>query len=698
MFRTKKRNASTDVSRKTKKGKKEASISNESDGETVAIGYEIPVLSGEKQIYSLINSSLMNFITSPIAVSTETNSSRNIFAVNELSLNAIEWNSFVIGKLKISKDIESNVLNEMLQEENRLQREYSYANHLGLQAVIIDISNLTTTNSYTNLSRFIHFLSIIHKATSPQIWIQIPAAATILPNDNDNNNNNNNSLSDTWEIWDTIRHRIDHDPKIHIALTFPSLENLEILNHFELRCAQWIAEPLQAIYLSTNYFFQSKSNTQQLKLSKKITTLLTKWYFSYKLHYILYGELLEGFELIDYRHCLWKVYTQYLQTKGPLSLQEKFNQSYEDILETPLDPLQVNLDANTYRIMEQDPIKYQQYELALITRLLDLKKQFHHHHHHQEEEEQTSSVSSSVSISISLPIIRILVIGPGRGPLIESSLVAAAVTKLPCQIIAIEKNKNAVNTIAYRFRHHNNVEIIFGDVRKVIHDKQQIASQSIDIIVSELLGSLGDNEAAPECLIYAQSVLKENGIMIPQQYTSYVAPISCSKLWNNARNMFLGSLVSTEQIGLDYPYVVHLHSYAQYGGDAKALFTFQHPDPHSAEGKEEETQQVGNRYTTIEFEIETSTTLHGLGGYFDCCLYGDISFSTVPHNHSVGMFSWFPMFLPFQRPIRVNPHDRLSITIWRRVTTEKMWYEWMVTSPIVLGLQNSAGRSFSIHL
>ena len=48
--------------------------------------------------------------------------------------------------------------------------------------------------------------------------------------------------------------------------------------------------------------------------------------------------------------------------------------------------------------------------------------------------------------------------------------------------------------------------------------------------MSELLGSFGDNELSPECLDGAQKFLKESGISIPSSYTSYIAPISSSKL------------------------------------------------------------------------------------------------------------------------------------------------------------------------
>ena len=46
-----------------------------------------------------------------------------------------------------------------------------------------------------------------------------------------------------------------------------------------------------------------------------------------------------------------------------------------------------------------------------------------------------------------------------------------------------------------------------------------------DILVSELLGSFSDNELSPECLDGAQKFLKPDGISIPSEYTSFVAPL-----------------------------------------------------------------------------------------------------------------------------------------------------------------------------
>ncbi|KAJ2916621.1 hypothetical protein MD484_g3780, partial [Candolleomyces efflorescens] len=74
------------------------------------------------------------------------------------------------------------------------------------------------------------------------------------------------------------------------------------------------------------------------------------------------------------------------------------------------------------------------------------------------------------------------------------------------------------------------VDLIFGDMRSLD------VPEKADILVSELLGSFGDNELSPECLDGAMRFLKPDGISIPSSYTAHLAPLSSSKLYNEARS------------------------------------------------------------------------------------------------------------------------------------------------------------------
>ena len=69
---------------------------------------------------------------------------------------------------------------------------------------------------------------------------------------------------------------------------------------------------------------------------------------------------------------------------------------------------------------------------------------------------------------------------------------------------ALEKNPNAFVTLQYRKDKEwgDKVYLLFGDMRTL-----QVPEKA-DIIVSELLGSFGDNELSPECLDGAMRFLK----------------------------------------------------------------------------------------------------------------------------------------------------------------------------------------------
>jgi protein arginine N-methyltransferase 5 len=101
-------------------------------------------------------------------------------------------------------------------------------------------------------------------------------------------------------------------------------------------------------------------------------------------------------------------------------------------------------------------------------------------------------------------VVTLMVVGAGRGPLVRASLRAAEKAKRKLRVYAVEKNANAVVTL------RNLKESEWGDQVTVIDQDMRTwkAPEKADIIVSELLGSFGDNELSPECLDGAQHFLQ----------------------------------------------------------------------------------------------------------------------------------------------------------------------------------------------
>ncbi|VDH93166.1 type II protein arginine methyltransferase [Mytilus galloprovincialis] len=350
------------------------------------------------------------------------------------------------------------------------------------------------------------------------------------------------------------------------------------------------------------------------------------------------------------------------ETQPPPDPVAQFAKGYEDYLQSPLQPLMDNLESQTYEIFEKDPVKYSQYQKAVYHALLDKVKP---------EERDTKEIV-------------LMVVGAGRGPLVRASIAAAqqAGRKVK-KIYAVEKNPNAVITL------ENMKDEMWGDQVEVISCdmRKWEAPQKADILVSELLGSFADNELSPECLDGAQRFLKEDGISIPCEYTSFLAPLQSEKLHNEVRNC--KDKDKQPDHYFEMPYVVRLHN-CQVLDEPKKVFVFKHPN------KDEVIDN--SRHISLDFDIQNDALLHGFSGYFETVLYGDINLSILPSTHSQGMFSWFPIYFPIKTPLFLKKGDTVSVDIWRCVSEKNVWYEWAITKPQILPIHNPKGRSYTIGL
>jgi protein arginine N-methyltransferase 5 len=364
---------------------------------------------------------------------------------------------------------------------------------------------------------------------------------------------------------------------------------------------------------------------------------------------------------------------------GGADAKESFEAPYHDVLQSPLQPLADHLESATYQVFEQDPVKYRLYREALVE-ALDVDKR----------------IARDV-----VDTVVVFVVGAGRGPLVRATLAAAAVTKRNVRVYAVEKNPNAVHTLrhaAARDGWGDVVTILAGDMRATGPPERG------HIIVSELLGSFGCNEASPECLDGAQELLLPDvGFSIPASYSSWAAPLCSSKLYTEARSFYiedaLGVAGHTGESGgraprraLETMYVVSIWN-ADVLTDSAELFSFDHPTPQPA---------ANDRFSSVTFMSPYDTTITGFGGYFECVLYGTVHMSINPQSHSPGMFSWFPVYIPLHTPIGVKEGESVTLRMSRRSDghTRKLWYEWTVSTSggQTSALHNVGGRSHAVGL
>lgn len=405
----------------------------------------------------------------------------------------------------------------------------------------------------------------------------------------------------------------------------------------------------------------------------------------------------------------------------PRSPMERFGIGYQDYLQAPLQPLTVNLESITYEVFEKDPIKYEWYEQAIGKALSDWL----------EQKKPTSGPDGRVVLAV---------VGAGRGPLVTRALQASKATGVEIEAWAVEKNPNAFILLQ---RHNQTiwggkVNVVKSDMRSWKGPRRDSSptldqapvgqtigidssllcapsesgareecssSGAVDILVSELLGSFGDNELSPECLDGVTHLLNpEHGISIPASYSAHLTPISAPKLHAD-----ISAQRSTNPAASETPYVVMLHaidylstsqptvsistplhissSGSNNGGSGtrsltstppltlempspivQAAWSFSHPNPNiptPASGESLVSNAHNVRRTRLTFPCQHHGVCHGLGGYFETVLYGNTELSTNPVTmdaKSPGMISWFPIYFPLK--VRVSCRDLPTINIF----------------------------------
>ncbi|PSR91898.1 Protein arginine N-methyltransferase [Actinidia chinensis var. chinensis] len=585
------------------------------------------------------------------------------FAGSDLVLSPLQWSSHVVGKISSWIDLDSE--DEILRKDSEivLKQEIAWASHLSLQACLLPTPKGV---SCANYARCVN--QILQNLNNMQLWLRIPLEKA----DDDSLNGNCDPLGkgqvDSWETWNCFRLLCEHHSQLSIALDV--LSSLPSTNSL----GRWFGESVRAAIIHTNSFLTNARGYPCL--SKRHQKLIIA-FFNHSIQIVVSGtpvhnlpmgssELAanhtDNFDSVQ-RHSLraYLDYVAYLYQKmDPLPEQERLELGYRDFLQSPLQPLMDNLEAQTYETFEKDTVKYIQYQRAISKALLD-----------RISDEEASSKTTVL-----------MVVGAGRGPLVRASLQAAEETGRKLKVYAVEKNPNAIVTLHSLVKlegWENIVTIVSCDMR--CWD----APEKADILVSELLGSFGDNELSPECLDGAQRFLKQDGVSIPTSYTSFIQPVTTSKLYNDVKS-------HKDLVHFETAYVVKLHRVARLA-PSQPVFTFTHP--------EYSTTKDNQRYKKLQFEIphdSGSVLVHGFAGYFDATLYKDVHLGIEPSTATPNMFSWFPIYFPLRTPVCVRPGSPLEVHLWRCCGSTKVWYEWCVTNPSACPIHNSNGRSYWVGL
>ncbi|KAJ9578127.1 hypothetical protein L9F63_025012, partial [Diploptera punctata] len=279
------------------------------------------------------------------------------FTRSDLILAGSDWNNLIVGKLSpyINVDSEDPIVRK--QSEEALNQELAYASHLGLPAIMFTLRG----DNQINLARILH--NKMQAGSTYQVWLHLPmespavAAAYNYENEEELKELNGGREQNTWEWWNTFRSVCNFEKKLGLALEMtadlPSEEEI----------SRWVGEPIKCLMLSTSLFVTNKKGYPVLLRPHQN---LIKSMANLDVQVVVRGAI---------RHGCSKYYQQYLdhlwQSTSLTDPLVAYARGYEDYLQCPLQPLMDNLESQTYEVFEKDPVKYNEYQRAIYSALLD---------------------------------------------------------------------------------------------------------------------------------------------------------------------------------------------------------------------------------------------------------------------------------------------------------------------------------------
>ncbi|KAI1721385.1 PRMT5 arginine-N-methyltransferase domain-containing protein [Ditylenchus destructor] len=564
-----------------------------------------------------------------------------------------------------------------------LEKELNYLSYMGLQSVVIPLKHVKSPK----LGSIIHKW-LWSKASNFTFWIILPTNLSCF----------RGNACDVWSIWADFRNMCENHPRLMAGIKICEDSDEEFYTTALLN--RWRNEPVACLWIDSAIFV-SGSASNDLRLSQFHCQLLRDIWLdicpSLRPRYVLLSSLSNdnGINLAsDYADAVKATFSD--STELGRNLVRKWPIELVDSLQTPLQPLSANLESIVYNTFEEDKVKYAAYKTAISLALKDII----------DRKSAENNISSEVSIVA-------FVVGAGRGPLVnmlidsENEVKNCYSVSFILNIWAVEKNPNACLSLQYcnEQRWNNRVHILHCDMRNLAELNTQSKIPNADIIISELLGSFADNELSPECLDGISMIVDDNTLFIPQSYKSYLAPAQSIRMHQNVIKMGTekdywsekvpgtGREPCSSPITGDSLYVACLSDSCLLD-EPKECFAFCHPNTES-----------NAREKHLRFTFAYPCELMGFAGYFDVCLYKNISLSTVPKDHTSGLISWFPALLPLRNLIRLSEESTISLFISRKIDEGGIWYEWCIEyeepntgNKIKTPLQNKNGETQYMRL
>lgn len=396
-------------------------------------------------------------------------------------------------------------------------------------------------------------------------------------------------LTDDRACWDLWKQIATSGIKVMLYISGP-VEDLTIRS--------WCTEPIVGIVIDERLFVSVEEiHVLRPEIKSIITQIVRRQDSS------IFVNALSG--VLSYLG-----YLEWLLVKGEIKYEPVY-------LIDPLQPLRDNLDLDIYEIFEKDRTKYHMYNEAIAASLRDIKDKH----------------------------IKVLVVGPGKGPLVDIIFNEVQQKGLSAILDAVEKNPKCIPLLEKRNKDkwRSKVNIFHKDARKLKHGHY-------DLIISELLGSFGCNELAPEILMPFQH--SETTIFIPQSFENFIRPI------------FLPEITKLDTESLERPYLTIPKSY-DVMGEYEKVWEYNYPGNNESVRRKE-----------ISFSPAVSGKINAFEGCFVANLYQGISIGILPSLQKGYCTSWYPYILPIEED-NITKNSLVSLSIERCMTKDMaVWYTW----------------------
>jgi protein arginine N-methyltransferase 5 len=623
-----------------------------------------------------------------------------------------------------------------------LNLEVAYANFCGVRSIIIP--GPRSDENGEGIDRYARAIQeALVQATRANIIIHIPMyrepgldekvellSSVVGVYKADKTSSNDVDIFSAWDSWHTIRSVCNYNSRLYvgklvkdISFHITMLTSVYIGLRLPLRLPEmevqdrWFAEPLHYLTFGPNTFQENRAGhpclgrLHQEMINRYMRLKNAPWMILYDVGpdaaslkdtrdsmAVEFPSLSEAHQTLKENRTSHLPptnphvsYMRYVERHQPpySALESVTMTSFQDWLQSPLQPLSDNLESATYEVFEGDPVKYYQYELAITEAMYEWKKLG----------KPTSSIPSE---SHAEPELVVAVAGAGRGPLVTRVIRAAEKTQTAIQLWALEKNPNAY---VYLLRQNKlqwggKVTVVKTDMRGWEGPKAKGHDNvitTVDILVTELLGSFGDNELSPECLDGIQRhIAKPHGISIPHSYTAHLSPIATPRIYAD-----ISSRIVADPNAFETPWVVRLFAInfvsqtVPHHDRFQQAWEFVHPveisradDFAAKRGLASKfvtggggsmygsggTNEHNTRHCHLTFVCPSRGVIHGLAGYFESVLYASqlegeednkVEISILPEQidlKSKDMISWFPIFFPLKVSPAATDSSHASLT------------------------------------